>query len=102
MKNFCTVRLSYALTWLGHPITIPSDYKDKDGNKYIIKCSTMKKYLYDKYGKGTKIYSLIVYKKDPKIIIRKSSIKYIQASFSSKIADSRMLLAISILLSMVK
>jgi hypothetical protein len=42
MKNFCTVRLSYALTWLGHPITIPSDYKDKDGNKYIIKCSTMK------------------------------------------------------------
>jgi hypothetical protein len=55
MKNFCTVRLSYALTWLGHPITIPSDYKDKDGNKYIIKCSTMKKYLEDKYGEGTEI-----------------------------------------------
>jgi hypothetical protein len=55
MKNFCTVRLSYALRLLGHPITIPSDYKDEDGNKYIIKCSTMKKYLEDKYGEGTEI-----------------------------------------------
>ena len=41
LGNYCAVRLSYALIKCGHPIKINSDYKDKNGNKYIIKTKTM-------------------------------------------------------------
>jgi hypothetical protein len=69
LGNYCCVRLSYALIKEGHPITIPSDYKDKNGNKYIIKCATMENYLNDKYKASTGVNSIdglsgIVYFKD--------------------------------------
>jgi hypothetical protein len=50
IDNCCCVRVSHALIKAGHPITIASDYKDKFGNKYIIKVKTMTTYLRDKYG----------------------------------------------------
>lgn len=58
LGNFCAVRLSYALTMCGHPIKINSDYKDKNGNKYIIRVATMEGYLNDYYKKGEKVTSL--------------------------------------------
>lgn len=69
LGNYCAVRLSYALIKCGHPIKINSDYKDKDGNKYIIKAKTMESYLDDYYQEGTDINSIsglsgIVYFKD--------------------------------------
>lgn len=48
--NYCCVRVSHALITGGHPITRASDYKDKNGNKYIIRVVTMKEYLTEKYG----------------------------------------------------
>lgn len=39
----------------GHAITIASDYKDKDGNKYIIRVKTMVKYLTDWLGAPEKV-----------------------------------------------
>lgn len=41
LGNYCAVRLSYALIKCGHPIKRNSDYKDKNGNKYIIKSKSM-------------------------------------------------------------
>ena len=69
LGNFCAVRLSYALIKCGHPIKINSDYKDKNGNKYIIKAKTMESYLNDHYQQGKAINSIkglsgIVYFKD--------------------------------------
>eukprot|EP01083_Nonionella_stella_P229639 812561_1 len=55
LHNYCCIRTSHALITARHPITINSDYKDKNGNKYIIKVQTMKNYLTNKYGKATKI-----------------------------------------------
>jgi len=50
----CCVRISHALIVNGHKITLNSDYKDKDGNKYIIKCITMNDYLKDNYSNEKK------------------------------------------------
>ena len=50
LTNCCCVRVSHALLSNGAPITITSDYKDKNGNKYIIRVKTMKTYLKNKYG----------------------------------------------------
>ena len=58
LGNYCAVRLSYALTKCGHPIKINSDYKDKNGTKYIIKVATMEKYLNDNYKASKKITSI--------------------------------------------
>jgi len=55
LTNFCAVRVSHALLHAGHPIRIPSDYKDKDGNKYIIRVKTMKSFLEGKFGNGQMI-----------------------------------------------
>jgi hypothetical protein len=69
LGNYCAVRLSYALIKCGHPIQINSDYKDKNGNKYIIKTKTVENYLNDYYKGSQKINSInglsgIVYFKD--------------------------------------
>ena len=69
LGNYCAVRLSYALMKCGHPIQINSDYKDKNGNKYIIRANTMETYLNDHYKKSQKVNSIsnlsgIVYFKD--------------------------------------
>lgn len=58
LGNYCAVRMSYALMQCGHPIKINSDYKDKNGNKYIIKVQTMENYLNDYYQKGEKVNSI--------------------------------------------
>jgi len=50
LGNYCCVRVSHALITAGHPISCRSDYKDKQGNKYIIKVATMKDYLTSLYG----------------------------------------------------
>ena len=50
LSNYCCVRVSHALISASHPITRESDYKDKNGNKYIIRVKTMKEYLTNKYG----------------------------------------------------
>lgn len=69
LGNYCSVRLSFALIKCGHHIKINSDYKDSNGNKYIIKTKTMEGYLNDYYKGGVKINSIeglsgIVYFKD--------------------------------------
>lgn len=53
LTNYCCVRVSHALISASHPITRNSDYKDKNGNKYIIRVQTMKEYLKNKYGAPT-------------------------------------------------
>lgn len=58
LGNYCAVRLSYALIMCGHPIKINSDYKDKNGNKYIIKTKTMEGYLNDYYKQAKTIQSI--------------------------------------------
>ncbi len=55
ISNFCCVRVSHALISAGYPITIASDYKDKDGEKYIIKVETLKSYLRSKFGDPVKV-----------------------------------------------
>jgi len=50
----------------GHNITQVSDFKDKNGNGYIIRCKTMEPYLNQKFGQGKQITSLLVYGPDPK------------------------------------
>jgi len=55
LGNYCCVRVSHAMITAGHSITRTSDYKDKNGNKYIIKVATMKDYLTGKYGNPTKV-----------------------------------------------
>lgn len=69
LGNYCAIRLSYALIKCGHPIKRDSVYKDKNGNKYIIKAITMETYLNDYYQQGKNINSIkglsgIVYFKD--------------------------------------
>ena len=59
LGNYCAVRLSYALIKCGHPIKRTSDYKDKNGNKYIIRTLTMEQYLNDYYKEGQKINSIM-------------------------------------------
>jgi len=49
-KNACAIRMSYAITKAGLPVTIASDFDDKDGNKYIIKVETMTMFLTDRLG----------------------------------------------------
>lgn len=49
ITNFCCVRVSHALLAAGKPITIASNYRDAEGNKYIIKVATMTKYLRDTF-----------------------------------------------------
>lgn len=69
LGNYCAIRLSYGLIKCGHPIKINSDYKDKNGNKYIIKAKTMEGYLNDYYQQSQNVQSVkglsgIVYFKD--------------------------------------
>lgn len=58
LGNYCCVRLSYALIKCGHPIQRTSDYKDKNGTKYIIRTLTMEEYLNQYYKKGISIQSI--------------------------------------------
>lgn len=57
MEDTCAMRMSYALTKAGLPISIPSDYYDKDGNKYIIKVKTMFTFLSDQLGEPATVDS---------------------------------------------
>ncbi|EDQ89261.1 uncharacterized protein MONBRDRAFT_37110 [Monosiga brevicollis MX1] len=43
--NYCAIRLSHGLMASGHKITQPSDFRDREGNKYIIRVATMQSYL---------------------------------------------------------
>ena len=58
LGNYCTVRLSYALIKCGHPIKLNSDFKDKNGNKYVIRCKSMEEYLDNNYQASKKINSI--------------------------------------------
>ena len=57
LGNYCCVRTTHALLSAGHKITIASDYKDKYGNKYIIKVVTMKSYMSNNFGSPTRLTS---------------------------------------------
>ncbi|KAH0789534.1 hypothetical protein GPJ56_006500 [Histomonas meleagridis] len=58
LTNFCCVRLSHALMSGGHTITQTSDFKDKNGKRYIIRCATMKAYLTQKISAPKKILAI--------------------------------------------
>ncbi|OHT09433.1 hypothetical protein TRFO_21668 [Tritrichomonas foetus] len=51
VHNFCAVRLSHALRHAGHQLNVPGgDYKDSNGNPYIIRVETMIQYLTKNFG----------------------------------------------------
>lgn len=90
LGNYCAVRLSYALIKCGHPIKRTSDYKDKSGNKYIIKAKTMEEYLNGYYKPGKAINSIqglsgIVYFKDCGF---DSASGHVDVIVNGKVADS--------------
>jgi len=55
LENYCCVRVSHALMRAGHKITQKSDYKDADGNKYIIRVVSMKSYMTGTFGEPLKV-----------------------------------------------
>jgi hypothetical protein len=55
LENFCCVRMTHALRAGGHEITEPSDYRDEHNRPYIIRCTTMEKYLTATFGAPAKI-----------------------------------------------
>lgn len=55
LTNMCCVRMSHALTAARFPITVPSDYRDRAGNKYIIRVTTMEKHLRSLLGEPARV-----------------------------------------------
>ena len=72
IANACCVRVSHALLKAGHSISIASDYKDKNGNKYIIKVKTIKSYLTSQFGEPLEVDGYDVSDKQGIMLFEKS------------------------------